>query len=201
MIGGTERMSDRFRIGYTKDFLNARGEVGWGDIALELLNGEPDLDFSYLPVDERVLTAENAGDFDALGVLAPRTTAELVDNSPRLTVVARFGVGYDTVDLDACTRNGVVVTNTPLGIRRAMSATGMTLILSLAHRVLDMHRVVGEPGGWARKMDYMGYQVTGRTLGTIGLGGIASDLFHLAEPWDMRRIAYDPYVSKEHAAS
>ena len=47
----------------------------------------------------------------------------------------------------------------------------------------------------------MGYQVTGKTLGTIGLGNIARDLFHLADPWDMRKIAYDPYVSAPQAAA
>lgn len=193
-------MADTFRIGYTRDFLNANGEVGWGDIALDLLDGVPDVDFGYLPVDEKVISAENGGGYDALGVLAPRIGAELVDNAPRLAIVARFGVGYDNVDLDACTRNGVAVTITPDGVRRPMAGIAMTFMLALSHRLLEKDRLTRE-GGWARKLDYMGAGVTGKTLGTVGLGNIARDLFHLAAPWEMRHLAYDPYVTSEQAAA
>jgi phosphoglycerate dehydrogenase-like enzyme len=192
-------MSDVFRIGYTRDFLNAEGEVGWGDIALDLLDRVPDVEFGYLATDERVITPDNAADYDALGVLAPQITADLVDNTPRLAIVARFGVGYDNVDLDACTGNGVAVTITPDGVRRPMAGVAMTLILALSHRLLEKDRLTRE-GGWARKLDYMGYGVTGRTLGSIGLGNIARDMFHLAGPWDLRRLAHDPYVTPEQAA-
>src|SRR5680860_1019621 len=76
----------------------------------------------------------------------------------------------------------------------------MTFMLELAHRVLEKDRIT-RAGAWDTKLDYMGYQVTGKTLGTIGLGNIAKDLFHLAGPWDMRRIAFDPYVSEDQAAA
>ncbi len=191
---------DAFRVGYTRDFLNAKGEVGWGDIALGRFEGVPGVDVSFLPVDERIVTAGNAADFDALGVLAPRITAELVDASPRLALVARFGVGYDTVDIDACTRNGIAVTITPDGVRRPMAATAMTFLLALSHRVIEKDRITRQ-GRWADKLDYMGYGVTGRTLGVIGLGNIARDLLHLASPWDMRVLAFDPYVTAEQAAA
>lgn len=193
-------MSESYRIGYTADFLTPSGSVGWGDIGLARLEGIPDVDVSFLPRQEPVLSAELAADFDALGVLAPKVSAELVDNAPRLAVVARFGVGYDNVDLDACTRNGVAVTITPAGVRRAMAATAMTFMLALSHRVIEKDRIT-RAGEWANKLDYMGYQVTGKTLGTIGLGNIARDLFHLVDPWDMRRIAYDPYIPAPQAAS
>jgi phosphoglycerate dehydrogenase-like enzyme len=193
-------MTETFRIGYTKDFLNARGEIGWGDIALDLLDGVPDVEFEYLSDDEKVIGPQNGGDYDALGVLAPRITAELVDKSPRLAVVARFGVGYDNVDLEACTRNGVAVTITPDGVRRPMAGIAMTFMLALSHRLLEKDRLTRE-GGWANKLDYMGTGITGRTLGTIGLGNIARDLFHLAGPWDMRKIAHDPYVTPEQASA
>lgn len=193
-------MAESFRIGYTKDFLNAKGEVGWGDIALDLFDGVPNIDVSYLDVDERVITPANAAGYDALGVLAPRITAELVENLPQLAIVARFGVGYDTVDIDACTRNGIAVTITPDGVRRPMAATAMAFMLALAHRIIEKDRITRE-GGWGRKLDYMGYGLTGRTLGAIGLGNIARDFLGLAAPWGMRQIAYDPYVTPEQAAA
>ncbi len=193
-------MSETFRVGYTADFLTADGRIGWGDIGMARFEGVPGLDVSFLPPHGPTLSVEAAGDFDALGVLAARVTADLVDNAPRLALVARFGVGYDAVDLDACTRNGVAVTITPPGVRRAMAATGAALILALAHRIPEKDRIT-RAGQWSSKLDYMGYQVTGRTLGTIGLGNIARDFVHLMEPWDMRRIAYDPYVTAEQAAA
>lgn len=193
-------MPEPFRVGYTQDFLNAQGEVGWGDIALARYAGVPGLALSYLPENERVLSAANAGDYDALGVLAPRVTAELVDHAPRLAVVARFGVGYDTVDLDACTRNGVAVTITPDGVRRPMAAAAMALLLALTHRVIAMDRVTRE-GGWGRKLDYMGWGLTGRTLGVIGLGNIGRDFLSLAAPWGMRLLGYDPYVDPAQVAA
>ena len=193
-------MTSPFRVGYTKDFLNSKGEIGWGDIALSKFDGVPDLELTYLDVDERVITAENAGDRDALGVLGPRITAGLLDNVPNLAIVARFGVGYDTVDVEACTRNGIALTITPDGVRRPMASTGMAFMLGLSHRIIEMDRMTRE-GGWNRKLDYMGYGLTGRTVGTIGLGNIARDFHGLARPWDMRHIAADPYVTKEQAAA
>lgn len=192
-------MTAPFRIGYTKDFLNAKGEVGWGDIALGLYDGIPDIELSYLAEDERVLTAANVAGYDALGVLAPRVTAEMLDNAPDLVVVARFGVGYDSVDVDACTRNGIALTITPDGVRRPMAATAMAFMLALAHRIIEKDRLTRE-GGWGRKLDYMGYGITGKTIGLIGLGNIGRDLLHLASPWNMRQIAYDPYIPAGRAA-
>lgn len=198
-IGGT-RVADTFRIGYTADFLNSKGEIGWGDIALDMIDGIPGIDFQYLGKAEPVISAANAADFDALGVLAPRITAALLDNAPRLAIVARFGVGYDNVDLEAATRNGVAVTITPDGVRRPMAGIAMTFMLALSHRMLEKDKLTRE-GRWANKLDYMGVGLTGKTLGLIGLGNIGKDLVHLAKPWDMRILAHDPYVSADHAAS
>jgi len=187
-------MSDVFRVGYTKDFLGADGTVGWGDIGLSGYDGVPGLELGYLAENERVITPGNGGDYDALGVLGGQITAELLDHAPRLAVVARFGVGYDNVDVDAATRNDVVVTITPDGVRRPMAATAMTFILALSHRLLQKDRLTRE-GRWADKLAYMGDGVTGKTLGLIGLGNIARDLLGLAAPWGMRHLAHDPYVT------
>lgn len=193
-------MTDTFRIGYTNDFLNAKGQIGWGDIALDMLDGVPGVDFSYLKIAEPVISAANAADFDALGVLAPRITADLLDASPRLAIVARFGVGYDNVDLEAATRNGVAVTITPDGVRRPMAGIAMTFILALSHRILEKDKLT-RSGGWANKLDFMGLGTTGKTLGLVGLGNIGKDLVHLAKPWDMRILAHDPYITVDAAAA
>ena len=192
-------MSDLFRVGYTKDFLGPDGAVGWGDIGLSGYDGVPGLDFGFLAERETALTPENGGDYDALGVLGAQITADLLDNAPRLAIIARFGVGYDAVDIDAATRNDIVVTITPDGVRRPMAGTAMTFILALSHRLLQKDRLTRE-GRWAEKLAYMGDGIAGKTLGTIGLGNIAREMFGLAAPWGMRHIAADPYVTPEQAA-
>jgi phosphoglycerate dehydrogenase-like enzyme len=192
-------MSTAFRVGYTHDFLKADGSIGWGDIGMAQYEGIPDLEVEFMPEHPMVLPAELAQGYDALGVLAPKITAELLDNSPDLTLVARFGVGYDSVDTEAATRNGIAVSITPVGVRRAMASTALTLLLSSAHRLVEKDRIT-RTGAWGTKLDYMGYQVTGKTLGMIGLGGIGRDFLHLIAPFDMSVQAYDPYITAEQAA-
>jgi phosphoglycerate dehydrogenase-like enzyme len=193
-------MSEPFRVGYTWDFLKSDGSIGWGDIGMAQYEGIPNLEVEFLPEHPMVLPAELVQDYDALAVLAPRITADLLDNVPRLALVARFGVGYDSVDIEAATRNGIAVTITPNGVRRPMAAMALTMILALSHRIIEKDRITRN-GEWSRKLDYMGYQVTGKTLGIIGLGNIGRELLTLIAPFGMRVLAYDPYVSSSQAAS
>lgn len=192
-------MTRPFRVGYTHDFLKPDGSIGWGDIGMARYEGIPNLEVEFLPAHERVLSAELVQGYDAIAVLGPRITAELLDHAPELTLVARFGVGYDSVDIEAATRNGVAVSITPSGVRRAMASTALTLLLASAHRVVEKDRIT-RAGEWGRKLDYMGYQVTGKTLGLIGMGNIGRDFLHLVSPFEMKVLAYDPYVSAERAA-
>jgi phosphoglycerate dehydrogenase-like enzyme len=193
-------MSTPFRVGYTHDFLKTDGSIGWGDIGMAQYEGIPNLEVEFMPEHPMVLPAEFAQGYDALAVLAPKITADLLDNAPDLTLVARFGVGYDSVDIEAATRNGIAVSITPVGVRRAMSSTALTLLLATAHRVVEKDRIT-RTGQWGTKLDYMGYQVTGKTLGVIGLGGIGRDFLRLIAPFEMNVLAYDPYVSAEQMAA
>lgn len=192
-------MGEPFRVGYTHDFLKPDGSIGWGDIGMARYEGIPNLEVEFMPEHPMVLPAEFAQGYDALGVLAPKITADLLDNSPDLTLVARFGVGYDSVDIEAATRNGIAVSITPDGVRRAMAATALTLLLGAAHRIVEKDEITRN-GQWATKLSYMGYQVTGKTLGMIGLGNIGRDFLHLISPFDMQVLTFDPYISAERAA-
>ena len=114
-------MPEPFRVGITRDFLRADGTLGFGDIGLELLSQNPLIEREFLPDYGSELPAEVARQFDALLVLAPRVTARTLDGAERLALVARFGVGYDNVDVPACTRNDVLLTITPAGVRRPVA--------------------------------------------------------------------------------
>jgi phosphoglycerate dehydrogenase-like enzyme len=193
-------VSETFRVGVTRDFLKPDGTLGFGDIGLDRLAHAPGVSWEFLAADVQELSADQVRDFDALLVLAPRVTAATLAGTERLAVVARFGVGYDTVDVPACTANGVLLTITPDGVRRPVAASVMTLLLALTHRLLQKDRLTRE-GRWAEKLNYMGQGVTGRTLGIVGFGNIGRDIITLARPFEMRFLAADPYLTAEQATA
>ena len=187
-----------FRVGVTRDFLNPQGQVAFGDIGLSQFDDAPHVKWEFLRDDVPELTPVQVAEYDALLVLAPRVTARSLAGSNRLSVVARFGVGYDSVNVEACTKSGVALTITPDGVRRPVAASALTFLLALSHKLLIKDRLTRQ-GRWAEKLNYMGQGVTGRTLGVIGLGNIGREIFTLTAPLEMRHLATDPYATPEQA--
>ncbi|MEM1307613.1 MAG: NAD(P)-dependent oxidoreductase, partial [Pseudomonadota bacterium] len=133
-------------------------------------------------------------EYDALHVNLPKVTANSVaTDNVRCRIVARNGVGFDTVDLDAMTERGVIVTNTPIAVRRPVAVATLTLLFALAGRLFDKDRIVRE-GRWNDRVNYMGTGLTSRTLGIVGAGSIGREIVRLASPFFGRIIASDPYV-------
>ncbi len=188
-----------FRLGVTRDFLTPTGQIGFGDIGLDLLKAHPDIDWEFLSSDEAELPPTVARDFDALVVLSPRVTARTVQDSPRLKLIARFGVGYDSVDLDACNAAGIIVTIAPDGVRRPMAVAAITLLLALSHNLLIKDNLVRD-GRWDDRLHHMGIGVAGRALGLVGLGNIGREIVALARPFGLTCLAFDPYVPGQTAA-
>ena len=184
-----------FRVGLTRDFLKPDGSLGFGDIGLDVLAQNSRIEREFLPDCGAELTAEVANQFDALLVLAPRVTAATLEGCDRLSLVARFGVGYDNVDVPACTRNNVMLTITPAGVRRPVAVSALTLMLALSHKLFAKDRLTRE-GRWGEKLSEMGVGLTGRTLGLIGLGNIGREILRVVAPLEMRHVAYDPFVSQ-----
>ena len=123
------------------------------------------------------LRAEQLEDFDALILLIHRFGAESVPKSGRLGVVARFGVGYDTVDVDACTKAGIALVITPDGVRRPVAVSIITLMLALTGKLMVKDRLTREAAaGFAKRADHMGMGLVGRTLGSLGIGNIGAEL-------------------------
>src|SRR5215472_1579697 len=193
-------MPDPFRVGVTRDFLGPDGRITFGDIGLSLLDRHPGLSWEFLSEETSELRPDQVQDYDALLVLGPRVTAATLEGVGRLAIVARFGVGYDSVDVPACTRNGVLLTITPDGVRRPVAASAMTLLLALSHKLLIKDRLTRD-GRWAEKLTHMGMGLTGRTLGIVGLGNIGRELARLAEPFGLRRVAHDPYAKPSDGAA
>jgi phosphoglycerate dehydrogenase-like enzyme len=188
-----------FRVGLTRDFLREDGTIGWGDIGLRALDEARGVSWEFLPEGGEELTAEQVSPYDAVILLAPNVGAATLEGTDRLALISRFGVGYDNVDVEACTRNGVILTITPEGVRRPVAASILTLLLALSHRLLVKDRIA-RGGHWDEKLDHMGVGLTGKTLGSIGLGNIGREMFALAKPLGMRHLAHDPYATSETVA-
>jgi phosphoglycerate dehydrogenase-like enzyme len=115
--------------------------------------------------------------------------------------VARFGVGYDTVDVEACTNAGIALVITPDGVRRPVAVSIIALMLALTGKLLVKDKLTRSgPEAFARRVDHMGVGLVGRTLGSIGIGNIGAELFRLARPFDMKFIAHDPFADRKVAA-
>jgi D-3-phosphoglycerate dehydrogenase/(S)-sulfolactate dehydrogenase len=139
------------------------------------------------------------GGYDALAVRsATKVTARLLEKAGRLKVIGRAGVGVDNVDLDAATRRGVVVMNTPGGSSVTVAELALAMILSLYRHVPAATASV-KAGRWEKKK-FQGREIAGKTLGVVGIGNIGSVLVDRALAMKMRVVAYDPFITPEAAA-
>jgi len=182
-----------FKVGVFSDLRNSRGEPIFGRKPLEVLN-QPGLEWEWIEGDYPEITPEIAAKYDALHINLQRVTEASVSRPDRrVKIIARNGVGYDTVDVAACTRNGVLVTNTPLAVRRPVAVAALTLVFALAGRLFEKDELV-RTNRWNDRNDFMGYGLTTRTLGIVGAGSIGQEIIRLAKPFFGRIIATDPYV-------
>jgi len=187
-------MMQPFRVGLTRDILDSRGEPAFGRAALSVLDGAGNLEWDYLPEVVPHLTPEHASRYDAVYVNMARVPAAAVARPDcRLRVVARHGVGYDSVDVAAMTAAGIVVTNTPNPMPRPVATIALTFILALAGKLMLKDKLT-RTGRWNERMDNMGLGLTGRTLGVIGAGRIGRELLRMARAFDLKLIATDPNV-------
>lgn len=183
--------ADTFRVGLSHDLWAADGSTSWGDIGLAELDAAG-VSWEFLPADDGALTAAQVDGYDAVLFAAPAVTADTVSGDRPPLLFARFGVGLDAVDLQACTTSGVAVTITPDGARRAVATAALTLILAVGHNLLIKDQLVRE-SRWEDKFSLMGRGLTGRRVGTLGFGNIAVELFDLLKPFETRNYTADPY--------
>lgn len=129
---------------------------------------------------------------------ATKVTAEVIAAAPNLRVIGRAGTGVDNIDLDAASKKGIVVMNTPGGNTLSAAEHTISLLFSLARHIPQATASV-KAGKWEKER-FMGTEVQGQILGIIGLGSIGSVVAKLAEGLGMKVIGYDPYLSAEAAA-
>ena len=188
------------RIALSGDFFDETGAPAFPMFDLNPLKERDDVELIVLDrVDE--IRADQLRGIDALILLQPKISAASLAGNGRLAIVARFGVGYDNVDVAACTAAHVAVVITPDGVRRPVAVSILTLMLALTGNLMIKNRLTREgPERFAQRVDHMGFGLVDRTLGSVGIGNIGAEMFRLARPLDMRFIAYDPYVDPKAAA-
>ncbi|NXI44084.1 SERA dehydrogenase, partial [Galbula dea] len=130
---------------------------------------------------------------------ATKVTADVLEVAERLQVVGRAGTGVDNVDVEAATRKGVLVMNTPTG--NSLSAAELTcgMILCLARQIPQAAASMKE-GKWDRKK-YMGMELNGKTLGVLGLGRIGREVATRMQAFGMKTVGYDPIITPEISAT
>jgi len=123
---------------------------------------------------------------------------DVLTANTRLKVIVRAGVGTDNIDKSAATRQGIIVMNTPTGNTFSTAEHAMTLMLALSRNVAPAFQSLRE-GRWDRKA-YMGSQLSGKTLGVVGLGRIGQEVAKRAQAFQMKIIGFDPFLTAEQAA-
>jgi len=127
-------------------------------------------------------------------------TKETVAAADNLLAIGRFGVGYDSVDVPACTAADVLVVITAGAVDRPVAEATVGWMIGLTHHMKVKDLLVCE-GKWDERSGYMGRELRDRTLGIVGLGGIARKLVELLQGWGMKQpLAFDPFVDSATAA-
>ncbi len=138
--------------------------------------------------------------FDGLIVRSEsRVTKEVIEAGSSLKVVGRAGIGVDNIDCDAATQRGIVVMNTPGGNSVTTAEHTLSLMMSMARMIPQATQSLRE-GKWEKKK-FKGVELCGKTLGLVGIGNIGGIVADRAIGLKMKVIAYDPFITKERAAS
>jgi D-3-phosphoglycerate dehydrogenase / 2-oxoglutarate reductase len=164
-----------------------------------ILEGAAGIETDYRPGLKADEIRQIIGGYDALIVRSgTRATAEIIDAGTRLKVIGRAGIGVDNIDVEAASKRGIVVMNTPGGNNVTTAEHTITLLLAMARNIPQANASL-RGGKWERNK-FTGVEVCGKTLGIIGVGNIGSVVADRAQGLKMKVIAYDPYLSAEAAA-
>lgn len=168
------------------------------DQGIEVLRSYPEIEIEQASSLKPAELAARIAPFDGLIVRSgSRVTAEVIEAAKNLKVIGRAGIGVDNIDVEAATKRGVVVMNTPAGNNVTTAEHTISMMLSLA-RLIPQATASMKAGKW-EKNKFMGTEVFNKTLGIIGMGNIGSLVAERALGLKMKVVAYDPFISREVA--
>lgn len=178
-----------YRVAVTGDQVREDGSSIFGDIGLARL-ADAGLEWQVVPVPEPTVPAERLRGFDALLLMGDRRVDASSLAGGTVRHVARFGAGYDAVDVAACSAAGVVVTNTPDAVREPMAHAALAMVLALAHQLVAKDGLV-RTGRWDRRPELQGKGLTGATVGVVGLGGVGAQVARTFRALGVDVVAYN----------
>src|ERR1700683_3520553 len=165
-----------------------------GDSGVDLLKQHFDVDLGFDWTDEELV--ERIGAYEGILIRsATKLTAELIDRAANLRAIGRAGVGVDNVDVEAATKRGIIVANAPQSNVVTAAEHTMALLLALARNIPQAYASLTS-GKWERSK-FSGVEVYEKTLGILGFGRIGQLVATRARAFNMRVIAFDPFVSAE----
>ena len=191
----------KIKVGISGDLLNSNGIPCFGNEALSKIKSRSDMAITWMDKSINEITEEMASKFDAILLNIPKASAKSVCRDDcKLKIISRFGVGYDSVDIEAMKEKGIVVTNTPNAVRRPVAVAALTMIFALSGKLLKKNYLV-RAGQWNDRTNFMGMGLTQKTLGIVGAGSIGQETIKLSQPFFKKIIAFDPFLTKEELHS
>lgn len=189
-----------FKVALTRDFFDAQGKPKYADMGLSVFEGNPNITWSPFAEHRLQIGPDQLAGVQGVIVLTPAVTAQTVSQSDDLLAIGRFGVGYDTVDVEACTRANVAVFITAGAVDRSVAEATVGWMIALTHHMRIKDRLLRQ-GQWDERSKYMGRELRDRTFGAVGFGGIARAAVQLLSSFGMKQpIAFDPFVDPAIAA-
>jgi phosphoglycerate dehydrogenase-like enzyme len=190
----TTDRSGTFIVAMTADFFDAGGCPKYRDLGLSVFEQHTHIERRVFAEHRPAIGLDQIGDAQGVIVLTPRVAAESVSRAENLLAIGRFGVGYDSVDVAACTQADVLVFITAGAVDRSVAEAVVGWMIAITHHVRIKDSLV-RTGRWDERSRYMGGELRDRTLGVIGLGGIARATLALLQGFGMKPpLAYDPLV-------
>lgn len=197
----TSESPQKFRVALTGDFFGTDGSSRYRDMGLDTFQGKPWIETLPFQSHHAEITPEQLEGAQGVIVLTPAVSVRSVSRAGELLAVGRFGVGYDAVDVAACTEADVAVFITAGAVDHSVAEATVTWMLAITHHVRAKDELV-RSGRWEERSRWMGSELRARTLGIVGFGGIARAVVGMLKSFGMSPpIAFDPYVTPELAKS
>src|SRR5262245_11477538 len=144
-----------FRVAWTADFRHADGSARFADVGLDVLAGQPHIEVTSFADHRAAITSDQLAGLNGVIVLEPRVTEASLAGAGELLAVTRFGVGYASVDVPACTRADVLAIITAGAVDRSMAEATLAWMLALTHHVRVKDALVRE-ARWDERSRHMG---------------------------------------------
>ncbi len=189
----------KFRVALTADLFDGEGKLKCKDMGLGVLDDHSHIEYFTIEEHRPQIGADQLAGVQGVLVWAPAMQAETVSRADELLAISRIGVGYDKVDVQACTEADVVVCIAQGAVDRSLAEATITWMLGLTHQVLVKDRLL-RSGQEFDQFKYMGRELRDRTFGSVGLGGIACEVVRLLGIFGMNQpLAFDPFADPARA--